>query len=93
MLIRLLYETSKKVVADDKNDNQVMLFNLCSQCLKLGAKLAPEEFRLLCDSMDQVDVNEKFNNVIKDIFSDISKEETIKSEIEKDSFVLSMQKP
>ena len=75
MLIRLLYETSKSI-AVKPNETKAHLFDLGSDCLKLSAKYAPDEFKLLCDGMDNLNVNEPFNNAITNIFTILSEQST-----------------
>lgn len=93
MLIRLLYETSKNIITGP-NEKQRMLFDLCSECLKLGAQFAPDEFKLLCDGMEHVNVNEHFNSVIKCVFTGFSIEDTNSIQtLDNTSLLLCMQKP
>jgi len=74
MLLRLLYDITKKMDSS-ANDNQKLLYSKCSELLKLSATFAPSEFILLCDGMEHVKVNEYFDSVIKNVFTEISTEE------------------
>jgi len=93
MLLRLLYETSKNLNNDPKESLR-KLHDMCSKCLIFSAKTAPEEFKILCDGMDKVEVNKYFDSVIKSIFNNILTEEKKNtSTIDDGSFTLCMQKP
>ena len=90
MLIRLLYEITKSVKCESDERHQT-LFNICAKCLKLSAKFAPDEFKLLCDKMNEIEVNKHFDTVIKDIFFDITLETT--KVTDDNTFTICMQKP
>ena len=93
MLLRLLYETSKNL-HKDLTENSTILHDMCSKCLIFSAEVAPGEFKILCDGMDNVKVNKHFDSVIKTIFNNIMTEEKKKSStIDSDTFTLCMQKP
>lgn len=92
LLLRLLYETSK-ALKDNSCDIYVKLHEECANSLKFSVSHAPEEFKLLCDGMDKVEVNHYFDSVIKSIFNNLLQKEENVDAINNDSFVLCMQKP
>ena len=93
MLLRLLYETSKNL-NDDPTDSIRKLHDMCSKCLIFSAKIASDEFKLLCDGMDKVEVNKYFDSVIKDIFNNIVDEKKKDTcTMDNGTFALCMQKP
>ena len=92
LLIRLLYETSKGL-KNHSNDSYLKLHEECANSLRFCTLHAPEEFKILCDGMDKVKVNEYFDGVIKAIFINLLEKEESVNVINDDSFVLCMQKP
>ena len=71
-LIRLLYELSQRVEADDESQKT---FNLASEALLKSALYSPTEFRLNFDSVEFVAVNETFDRVIHNILLRLKEEE------------------
>ena len=92
MLLRLLYEITKKMDSSEI-ENQSLLHDKCCECLILSAELAPDEFKILCDGLDKVQVNKYFDRVIKNVLSVLPTEEQKKPEkIDDTSFMMCMQK-
>ena len=59
---RLLYEYSK-AGGDDR------AFDITKRCFLRMASVARDEFAVLCDGMDKVEVCDKFDSVIKEAFA------------------------